>query len=45
MLVGLVAPAQGSWSEGFGFCVWSFFVHDMQVRRHAAFIEQPVHDR
>jgi hypothetical protein len=42
MLVGLAAAAQGSWSEGFGFWVWSFFVHDVQVSRHVALIEQLV---
>jgi hypothetical protein len=45
MLVGLVVPEQGSWRDGFAFCVPSFFVHDVHVRRHVALFVQPVQER
>ena len=40
----LVVPGHGSWIDGFGFSVWSFFVHDAQVKRQLGLMEQVVHD-
>jgi hypothetical protein len=39
----LKVPGHGSWIVGFGFCVWSFFVQDAQVRTQVALMEHVVH--
>jgi hypothetical protein len=38
----LVVPGHGSWIDGFGFCDWSFFVHDAHDSTHVALMEQLV---